>query len=623
MTSFVIGVDGGGSKTEAVVLDERGLELGRWRGGSSNFHLAGRKGAGEALVAAMQGAAGVAGVHINRAAAVVWALAGVGRPEEARTMRTLQANLLPNTPGMVVTDALAALVGGAGARYGVVVIAGTGMIAYGEDDADASARAGGWGHLLDGGSGYAIAMHALQAIARAEDGGELPTRLSERIRDALGLPSSQNLIHWLYAPERKVSEIAGLAPLALDAAQAGDLIATDIAVEAAEALAASVEAVTRRLNLHERPPFPLVLAGGLLTGNEFFRTIVKQSIHTRVPAARPQLPRYDAATGAGLLALEMLGHPLASFDEASGSKDGAWASERRNILTNDLDTRTTLELAGLMHIEDKRAVAAIRPNLPAIAETIDAIAARMKKGGRLIYVGAGTSGRLGVLDASECPPTFNTDPDQVAGVIAGGRRALTEAVEEAEDNPEDGARAMQELAIGPQDSVVGIAASGRTPFVMGALAEARRRDALTVALICNLPAPMAEIADYVLAPLVGPEVITGSTRLKAGTAQKLILNMLSTGVMVRLGKTYGNLMVDVQQLNAKLQVRARRIVAQACGITEETAAAALRQSNGDVKIAIVSTLLDCSPAEAQQRLQHSDGNVRLAIDKSLRIANGN
>ncbi len=615
MTNFVIGVDGGGSKTEAVILDEKGLELGRWRGdSSSNFHLVGKQGALDALIASMQGAARAAGVDLARAAAVVWALAGAGRPEEARMMRALQAELLPDTPGVVVTDALAALAGGVGARYGVVVIAGTGMIAYGEDGAGASARAGGWGHLLDDGSGYAIAMNALRAIVRAEDGGDLPTLLSERIRDALGLPSSQNLIHWLYAPERKVSEIAGLAPLALDAAQAGDLIATDIAVAAAEALAARGEAVARRLGLHEKPSFPLVLAGGLLTEHAFFRAIVVQAIRTRLPGARPRLPRYDAARGAGLLALEMLGWKREPVQEIPEAGEDVWTSEQRNLLTNDLDTRSTLELAGLMHIEDKRAVAAVRPTLPAVAATIDAIAARMKEGGRLIYVGAGTSGRLGVLDASECPPTFNTDPDQVVGVIAGGRRALTEAVEEAEDNPEDGARAMQELAIGPRDSVVGIAASGRTPFVMGALAEARRRGALTVALICNLPAPMAEMADHVLAPLVGPEVITGSTRLKAGTAQKLILNMLSTGVMVRLGKTYGNLMVDVQQLNAKLQVRARRIVAQACDIDENAAAAALRASGGDVKVAIVSVLLGCSPAEARRRLQRAGGNVRLAID---------
>jgi len=282
-------------------------------------------------------------------------------------------------------------------------------------------------------------------------------------------------------------------------------------------------------------------------------------------------------------------------------------------IPRDFFARPTLEVVGLMHLEDSRAVASVRPVLPHIAAAVDAIAKRMSAGGRLIYVGAGTSGRLGVLDASECPPTFNTYPDQVVGVIAGGRRALTEAVEEAEDNPNDGVQAMRNLDIGPQDSVVGIAASGRTPFVMGALAEARRRKALTVALICNLPAPMAEMADFVLAPLVGPEVITGSTRLKAGTAQKLVLNMLSTGVMVRLGKTYGNLMVDVQQLNAKLQVRARRIVAQACGISEKEAAEALLRSDGDVKVAIVSTLLDCPPSIARQKLSAVKGNVRLAI----------
>jgi N-acetylmuramic acid 6-phosphate etherase len=190
---------------------------------------------------------------------------------------------------------------------------------------------------------------------------------------------------------------------------------------------------------------------------------------------------------------------------------------------------------------------------------------------------------------------------------------LTQAVEEAEDNPVEGAQAMSDLEIGPQDSVVGIAASGRTPYVIGALAEAQRRGALTIALTCNLPAPLTKRAEHILAPLVGPEVITGSTRLKAGTAQKLILNMLSTGVMVRLGKTYGNLMVDVQQLNAKLLVRARRIVAQACGINEDAAAAELQRCNGDVKTAIVMVRLGCSPEEARLRLLQAGGNVRTAI----------
>jgi len=283
------------------------------------------------------------------------------------------------------------------------------------------------------------------------------------------------------------------------------------------------------------------------------------------------------------------------------------------VLTHNLDTRPTLDIVGLMHLEDCRAVDAVRPILPHIAAAVDAIAERMQQGGRLIYVGAGTSGRLGVLDAAECPPTFNTEPGQVVGVIAGGAQALTEAVEEAEDDPQAGAQALRDLHVGPLDSVVGIAASGRTPYVKGALIEARNQSALTVALICNLPAPLADLADHVLAPLVGPEVITGSTRLKAGTVQKLVLNMLSTAVMVRLGKTYGNLMVDVQQHNAKLQERARRIVAQACGISMEEAAEALARCDHDVKTAIVSTLLACPPEVARERLRQANGNVRLAV----------
>ncbi len=613
MTKFVIGVDGGGSKTEAVILNDRGQEMGRRRGGPSNLHIVGKRGVREALAVAMQGAASAAGIALDQVSAVTWALAGAGRPEEARILQALQADLLPNALGRVVIDAQAALAGGAGARYGVVVIAGTGMIVYGEDGAGASARAGGWGHLLDGGSGYAIAREALRAIAGAEDGSDLATRLSRRILDALQLNAPQDLIPWLYAPERQPADVAGLAPLVLAEAEAGDLMAVEAALQAADDLAAGVDAVARRLGLHETTSFPLILTGGLLTGNAFFRTLAIQSIRTRTPAARAQLPRFDAAAGAGLLALELLGRPLSLSAMDGAGQEDVWASEKRNVLTNHLDTRSALEMVGLMHLEDRRAVAAVRPILPVIAAAVDAIAARMKDGGRLVYVGAGTSGRLGVLDASECPPTFNTAPGQVVGVIAGGQRALTQAVEEAEDNPEDGVRAMCDLNIGPEDSVVGIAASGRTPYVIGALTEARRRGALTVALTCNLPAPLADGAAYVLAPLVGPEVITGSTRLKAGTAQKLVLNMISTGVMVRLGKTYGNLMVDVQQLNAKLLVRARRIVAQATGVSESDAADALRRCAGDVKTAIVSTLLDCSPEEARQRLARADGSVRQAI----------
>ncbi|MGQ9585840.1 MAG: N-acetylmuramic acid 6-phosphate etherase [Anaerolineae bacterium] len=288
------------------------------------------------------------------------------------------------------------------------------------------------------------------------------------------------------------------------------------------------------------------------------------------------------------------------------------------MLSHDLDLRATLELVALMHLEDNRAVRSIRPNLPAISNAAEAIAARMRQGGRLIYIGAGTSGRLGALDAAECPPTFGTAPGQVLAIIAGGERALTSAVEAAEDDEKAGRQAIVKAGIGALDSVVGLSASGRTPYVVGAVKEARRRGALTVAVVCNLPSPVAHLAEKVLAPLVGPEVITGSTRLKAGTAQKLILNMLSTGVMVRMGKTYGNLMADLHQQSDKLEQRARRIVAQACNISEEQAEAALLSSQGDVKVAIVSTMLGCTPAQAREKLAQAAGEVRTALQSHRR-----
>ncbi len=295
-----------------------------------------------------------------------------------------------------------------------------------------------------------------------------------------------------------------------------------------------------------------------------------------------------------------------------------WVTEARNPATEQIDTLSTLEMVRLINAEDARVAEAVAVELPQIAAAIDAIAERMRRGGRLIYIGAGTSGRLGVLDASECPPTFGTPPELVVALIAGGTRAITEAVEGAEDDAEAGAREIAALEVGPQDSVVGIAASGRTPYVIGGMAEARWRGALVISLATNHPAPLEELAAIAIAPLVGPEVIAGSTRLKSGTAQKMVLNMLSTGVMIRLGKTFSNLMVDVQPTNAKLRARARRIVAQAgesAGrpISEEEAGAMLEACGGEVKTAIVALLAQVTPEEARARLAAAGGVVRGAL----------
>ena len=614
---FVIGVDGGGSKTAVAVLDQSGQVLGRGLSGSTNFHNVGLERARDNLSLAMQAAAQQAGFDLRQAAAVTWALAGADRPTERRLFADLGTAILPDTPLQIENDAVAALVGGLGSRQGLVLIAGTGMIAYGENAAGDRARAGGWGPLLDHGSAYALTQEAMREVCRFEDighedMGRPPYGLAERLLPALGLNQVTDIVGWVYAPERQVADIARLAPLVLTAAEGGDLAAIDVAARGADALAQAVDTVARRLGLWSLP-FPLVLAGGLLEQNAFYQQLVSQAIRTQVPNAQLVRPRADAAVGAALLALEMLGYPLPAVDQIPAPANTLWTSEQGNVLTRDLDLHATETIVGLMHGQDRQAVAAVRPTLPVIARAVDEIARRMQQGGRLIYAGAGTSGRLGILDAAECGPTFNTGRQQVIGVIAGDAAAITDSVEGAEDDPEAGAMALSKLAVGALDSVVGITASGRTPYVLGALAEAACRQALTIALTCNWPSPVAEAAQIVIAPLVGPEALTGSTRLKAGTAQKLVLNMLSTAVMVRLGKTYGNLMVDLRPQNTKLQSRARRIVAQAGNVSQEEAADALAHSDGDVKVAIVTILAGCSPKEARQRLAQANNIVRKAL----------
>jgi N-acetylmuramic acid 6-phosphate etherase len=288
-------------------------------------------------------------------------------------------------------------------------------------------------------------------------------------------------------------------------------------------------------------------------------------------------------------------------------------TEARHPATRDLDRWSAAEFVAAMHREDQEAVAAVGRVLPQISRAIDAVALRMERGGRLIYVGAGTSGRLGVLDAVECRPTFSVPDGVVIGLIAGGAPALTRAVEGAEDSADVGRQDLDQLGPRADDSVVGIAASGRTPYVLGALTRARAAGALTVGLVCNAGSPVATQAELALEVIVGPEVLTGSTRLKAGTATKLVCNMLSTGVMVRLGKCYENLMVDVQATNDKLRARAKRIVAQATGLEEAEAAALLARCGGEVKTAIVAARRGLDPAPARAALVAARGFVRRAL----------
>ncbi|MFE0704950.1 N-acetylmuramic acid 6-phosphate etherase [Streptomyces sp. NPDC058872] len=279
----------------------------------------------------------------------------------------------------------------------------------------------------------------------------------------------------------------------------------------------------------------------------------------------------------------------------------------------EIDQLPTLDIARAMNGEDRAVPEAVARQLPAIAEAIDAVAARMARGGRLVYMGAGTAGRLGVLDASECPPTFNTDPSQVVGLVAGGPAALVRSVEGAEDSKELAVADLTALGLTAEDAVVGISASGRTPYAVGAVEHARAHGALTIGLSCNANSALAAAAEHGIEVVPGPEFLTGSTRLKAGTTQKLVLNMISTITMIRLGKTYGNLMVDVRASNDKLQARSRRIVALATGAPDEQIETALAAAGGEVKNAILMILADVDAATAAERLSGSRGYLRAAL----------
>ena len=461
-------------------------------------------------------------------------------------------------------------------------------------------RVGGWGHLLgDHGSGYWIVQRTLQAVLREFDRTGRPSAALRKVLRALCLNSANQLIDWMQRATK--AEVAALAP---------EIGSDDraVLVEAAQQLAADCAAVAKKLRL----PHPIVmLTGGVLAHHRGFRRLLAMEIRRRLPRARIGQPQYESAYGTLLLAIahgaggcfdklstssapsnSAGGRGLPAAGGAEGDQGSSRAAqhhyglsltEQRNPRTMDLHRRTVPQLIDTMLDEEARVIPSLRANKRAINRAICAIVTAFKRGGRLFYVGAGTSGRLGVLDASECPPTFSTSPDMVQGIIAGGVNALYSAVEAAEDDAGAGAEAVRFRNVGRRDVVVGIAASGSTPFVLGALDEAKRRGARTFLLCFSIPLTTHHSP---LTILTGPEVLTGSTRLKAGTATKIVLNMLTTISMIRLGKVVSNLMVDVKPNSEKLRARACRIVA---------------------------TLQSCSEAEARHRLQRVNWRVKSAL----------
>jgi len=292
-------------------------------------------------------------------------------------------------------------------------------------------------------------------------------------------------------------------------------------------------------------------------------------------------------------------------------------TEGRNPASETIDSFSALQIVRLMNSEDAQVAEAVGREAELIARAIEVIAERLRGGGRLVYIGAGTSGRLGVLDAAECPPTFTSPPGQILGIIAGGPSAMIRAVEGTEDHPQCGVDDLKAAGLSAADVLVGIATSGRTPYVIGGLQYAREQGAYTIGLTCNRDASLASHSDLTIMPVVGPEVISGSTRLKAGTATKMVLNMLTTGAMVLLGKTYGNLMVDLRATNSKLVERARGIVMTVAGLSETEAERQLTSCDGELKTAIVTSLRSVSPQQARRLLAQSGGHLRRALEEDL------
>jgi len=290
-------------------------------------------------------------------------------------------------------------------------------------------------------------------------------------------------------------------------------------------------------------------------------------------------------------------------------------TEQVNPESRDIDARPTAEILRIMNEEDRKVASAVSDEIPRIVQAVDRIVEAMRTGGRLFYIGAGTSGRLGVLDAAECPPTFNVSPELVQGIMAGGDAALAKSTEASEDDPETGRRDLEHRGFTVQDALVGIAASGRTPYVLGAVAMARSLSALTIGISCTPDSELSRAVEIAITPLCGAEVIAGSTRLKAGTATKLVLNMISTAVMIRLGHVYGNLMVNVVPRNSKLEDRARRIIAESASVSNERAGELLKQANGNVKTAIVMARLAINRAGAEAKLAEAGGRIAEALNR--------
>src|SRR5438309_1330247 len=465
-------------------------------------------------------------------------------------------------------------------RDGIAVNAGTGSSVTGRSGRRIE-NAGGWGHILgDAGGAYFVSIRALRSILREYDLRRGERKFAANILRALGLNNFDELVRWAQTADKM--EIASLAPVVFEAARKSDEAARQIIAAGVSALVDFTTAVSMRLQL-ETPEVRLM--GGLFENQKFYGVAFAKALSEKIPGAEVALCESPPEVGAAWLAAdERL--QLAKAEEWAAAFQLISPTEEANPKSANLDRLSAREIVELFVAEEKSVEQGLRQCVDQLAGAIELSASAIGSGGRIFYVGAGTSGRLGVLDAAEIPPTFGTPSDLIQGIIAGGSSALRRSIEAAEDDERNGALAIDERDVSGRDLVIGISASGRTPFVLGALKRARTIGAKTILLTCN-PSRSASIeVDLAVNLATGPEIIAGSTRLKAGTATKIALNIISTGAMVRLGRVRGNLMIDLQPTNKKLRDRALRLVTQLTGCDRATARSLLERVDWNVRAAL-------------------------------------
>jgi N-acetylmuramic acid 6-phosphate etherase len=572
----ILGVEGGGTKT-AWVLVEREAEslrvIDQGKLPPSNFRLVSPERL-RAIFEQMPREVDRVGVF----------LAGCGA-DDRHSLENLCAEVWGGAKIVAGSDRDSGLAAALGRGDGIAVNAGTGASVTGRRG-DRIEKAGGWGHILgDAGGGYFLALQALRFILREYDLHRGEAQFTAAILRALSLNSRDDLVRWAQTADKM--DVAGLAPVVFECATNGDESVMKIVEEGAGVLSEYTAAVATRLGLLAPK---VILLGGVFQRDGVYVHAFRRKMKKNLSDARVAMSEQSPELGAAWLASQMEERPVVSIASRGADTENLARAltEQRNPRSENLEKLGAQELVELFVEEESFVQEGLRKETASLARAIEMVTKSLRRGGRLFYVGAGTSGRLGVLDASEIPPTFSASADMVQGIIAGGVTALSRSVEGAEDDRGSGALAIEERGVTAADMVCGITASGRAPFVIGALIEAKKRGARTILLTCNPERARLEGCDLEIDLATGPELLTGSTRLKAGTATKIALNIISTGAMVALGKVRGNLMIDLTISNTKLRDRAIRLVAE---------------------------IVKCDPSDAVQRLELHHWNVRAALEE--------